>query len=60
MFPSVSYLASTIQLMIPALTADQADESAQAIIDLNDAGQFEEAWDVLGEMLEWQTAEKNA
>jgi hypothetical protein len=42
--------------VILGLTYDQADEYARAIIANNDAGRFEEAWDVLGEMLEWQEA----
>jgi hypothetical protein len=36
------------------LTIAQADGYAVTIIGTNDAGRFEEAWKVLGEMLEWQ------
>ena len=53
-FPSPSDLAQTFELMIPTLSAEQAFDYAKEIIDANDEGQFEEAWEILGEMLEWQ------
>ena len=56
-FPNKTTLARLFLSVIPALTAEQADGYAITIIELSDAGRFEEAWDVLGEMLEWQTAE---
>jgi hypothetical protein len=58
-FPNVLSLARIFERAIPALTAKQADEYAANLIAANDAGRFEEAWDVLGEMLEWQTAGDN-
>ena len=53
-FPWASDLASTFRHAIPRLTTEQSNEYADAIIAANDAGRFEEAWELLGEVLEWQ------
>jgi len=55
-FPSSAQLAVMFRRVIPRLTAEQARGYAESIIATNDAGRFEDAWAVLGEMLEWQDA----
>ncbi len=53
-FPRRDTLADVFCVAMPNLPYLKASDYAEAIIDANDAGDFERAWELLGEVLEFQ------
>ena len=53
-FPEEEAIAEMLQVLNPALSDSLALEYADSLVDRNDVGDFEEAWQIAGEALDYR------